>query len=201
MARDDDELERISTMLRQCLGRIDEEAFRLQDSDGDEGDFGTADRIEGATEELQGLVESLLAVEDPDEADVNKVVAERAAARLQKVSVPVIQRLRLADGDPVAAVSRATLANAVDRALAMAVTSIEPGGQLTLCTRGEDRAVVVELEVLGAGAQEGVSERAETLRDFVAGFGGTCAVRSERGDLFLVLEVPRVMASEPRDRG
>ena len=201
MAREDTDLEQLSTMLRQCLGRIDEEAFRLQESDGEPVDFGEADRLEEATFELRDLVESLLVVEATEEADVNEVVSSVASARLQEVSVPLVQRLRLSEGSARAAVSRSVLATAVDRALSMAVGAVRAGGQLNLSTRVERDAVVLEFECQGCDLGDGACERAETLRDFVEGFGGSCAVRCEQEDLFFVLEVPRVNATEPSDRG
>ncbi len=201
MAREDTDLEQLSTMLRQCLGRIDEEAFRLQESDGEPVDFGEADRLEASTFELQDLVESLLVVEASEEADVNEVVASVASARLQEVSVPLVQQLRLSEGCPRAAVSRSILATAVDRALSMAVGTVRAGGQLNLSTRVERDAVVLEVECLGCDPEDGAYERAETLRDFVKGFGGSCTARCEQEDLFFVLEVPRVNATEPSDRG
>lgn len=188
-------------MLRQCLGRIDEEAFRLQECDGEPVDFGEADRLEEATFELRDLVESLLVVEATEEADVNEVVSSVASARLQEVSVPLVQRLRLSEGSARAAVSRSVLATAVDRALSMAVGAVRAGGQLNLSTRVERDAVVLEVECQGCDLEDGACERAETLRDFVEGFGGSCAVRCEQEDLFFVLEVPRVNATEPSDRG
>lgn len=201
MAREDSELEHLSTMLRQCLSRIDAEAYRLQDPDGERLDCAGADLLEEATEELHGLVDSLLSADPAAETDVNEVVSEVASARLQRLAVPVVQRLMLAKSPARAAVTRTDLGTAVDRALTLAVNWIQPGGQLTVSTRAEPGAVVIELESLGCNLEDSVSERAETLRDFVREFGGSCTVHSEQNDLFLVLEVPRVIATEPSDRG
>lgn len=203
MARDDSDLEQLSTRLQQCLGRIEEEAFRLQASDEEPFDFGEVDRLEQATETLHDLVGSLLDAEDGpcDEADVNAVVSEVASARLQHVQVPLVQRLLLATGDTRVAVSRAALTTAVSRALTMALGELLAGGQLTLSTRREPGAVVVEIEALGCRTGAGLAERAETLREFVRQLGGACTVQSDQDDLFLVLELPRVIATEPSDRG
>ena len=80
MASRDQDLDKLSALLGQCLGRIDEEAYRLQ-QDGDDVDFDTADRLEEHTSELQGLIDSLMVVDmGSDETDVNSVVRKVAEA-------------------------------------------------------------------------------------------------------------------------
>ena len=81
MAREDTDLEQLTSMLQRCLGRIDEEAFRIQANGVDGLDLGETDRLEAATEELQDLIGSLVVAETADEeADVNAVLEEAAAA-------------------------------------------------------------------------------------------------------------------------
>ena len=59
----DRELDRLTTLLGQCLGRIDEQAYRLQRVDDDAedcADDGVADVLENEAARLQELVGSLL---------------------------------------------------------------------------------------------------------------------------------------------
>ena len=53
-----------------------------------------------------------------------------------------------------------------------------------------------EVESLGSHPDYHAAERAQTLCDFVAEFGGSCNVRSEGFDLYMVIELPQVMATD-----
>jgi len=201
MAHDDPELEKLTAMLQQCLGRIDEEAFRLQETGGETVDFGEIDRLDDATADLQHLIDSLLVVDmGSDEADVNRIVENVADACLQRIEVPVVQRLSLCPEATHVAAPGSLVTVAVQRAMELAIAPLGPGDELNLTTRVEHDAVVFEIESRGSHQDEAMSERSETLRDFVEGFGGGCTVRAEREDLFLVLELPQVMATDPSDR-
>ncbi|MFN3243109.1 MAG: hypothetical protein ACE37K_16535 [Planctomycetota bacterium] len=201
MAHDDPDLEKLTAMLQQCLGRIDEEAYRLQDAAADTFDFGEVDRLDEVTADLQQLIDSLLVVDmGDDEADVNQVVERVADACLQRIEVPIVQRLELCPEAARVAVPTALVTVAVQRAMDLATDPLGPGDEIHLITRVEHDAVVFEVESHGSHPIEAADERAETLRDFVAGFGGGCTVRSEREDLFLVLELPQVMATDRSDR-
>ena len=81
-----------------------------------------------------------------------------------------------------------------------AVWPLEPGGQLKLGTRVEQGAVVVEIESLGCDLDDHLPARAETLCDFLDNLGGNCTVHREQDDLYIVLELPQVLAADPRDR-
>ena len=88
----------------------------------------------------------------------------------------------------------------MQRALGLAVSPLEPGGQLKLGTRVEQGAVVVEIESLGCDLDDHLPARAETLCDFLDNLGGNCTVHREQDDLYIVLELPQVLAAGPRDR-
>lgn len=201
MAHDDLELQKLTAMLQQCLGRIDEEAFRLQDADTAGFDFGEAERIDDATCELQGLVESLLVVDaDNGPADVNEIVARVARDCLHRLDVPIVQRLQLCRGATRVDAAGSLVSVAVQRAVELATASLGPGGELDLSTRLEQGAVLVEIESRGSDDIGNVAERSATLQAFVEDFGGGCTARAEKRDLFLVLELPQVMATDPGDR-
>ena len=201
MAREDTDLEQLTSMLQRCLGRIDEEAFRIQANGADGLDLGETDRLEAATEELEELIGSLVVAETADEeADVNAVLEEAAAARLQHLDVPIVQRLDLCQEAARVAAPTAMVTVAVQRALGLAVSPLEPGGQLRLGTRVEQGAVVVEIESLGCDLDDHLPARAETLCDFLDNLGGNCTVHREQDDLYIVLELPQVLAAGPRDR-
>lgn len=201
MAHDDPELEKLTLMLQQCLGRIDEEAYRLQENGGETVDFGEVERLEDATTDLQQLIDSLLVADSGDEeADVNQVVEHVANASLQRLEVPVVQRLNLCPAATRVAAPSSLVTVAIQRAMDLAVAPLGPGDELNLTTRVEHDAVVFEVESLGSHPIDAATERSETLREFVESFGGGCTVRTEREELFLVLELPQVMATDPSDR-
>ncbi|HEB52065.1 MAG TPA: hypothetical protein ENI87_02295 [bacterium] len=194
------DLDKLTRLLGQCLGRIDEEANRLVD-DGEDVDFDTADRLEDDTETLQRLVDELLVAEAEDDgADLNQIVAQAAESCLQELNVPVVLRKNLTVDAATIATPRPLAAVAVQRALALVMEHLEPGDELSLVTRVETDTAVVEIECSADHTDSHAQERSATLQEFVTDFGGRCLVRSEneRG-LFLVLELPRVMASERRE--
>lgn len=195
MASNDD-LDKLTSLLGQCLGRIDEEAFRMQEK-GEEVDFDTADRLEAETGTLQELVESMLVVEmDSDETDVNQVVARVAESCLQEVAVPIVMRQMLTTESAMVAAPAALVNVALQRALVLAVTPLGPGDELRLSTRVDSGSVLVEIESLGSQPDGNASDRSETLREFVEELGGTYQMRQNGQDLFLMIELPQVMATD-----
>ncbi|MCK5940719.1 MAG: hypothetical protein KAI24_02020 [Planctomycetes bacterium] len=200
MAHDDSELDRLSDLLRQCLGRIDEEAFRLQENEGETFDFGELDRLDDVTVDLQQLVDSMLVIEsDSDEADVNAIVDRVTQDCLQDLAMPIVTRLSLCPEATAVAVPPSMLTVAVQRAIALVVDGLGPGDELALGTRIERDTVLLEIEGHGACTDETFDHRAATLQEFVDGFGGSCTARASREDLFLVLELPQVMATDRSD--
>ena len=82
----------------------------------------------------------------------------------------------------------------------MAAEPLMPGGHLGLTTRAAQGNVIVEIEGLGGQTGDSVADQSESLRELVVELGGTCTVYSERGDRYLVLELPQVMVTDSSDR-
>ena len=75
MTQRETDLERITSLLGQCLGRIDEQAYRLQQLGDDDEDFAAAETFEEAAATLQELIGSLLhAGERVDDAAADPIV-------------------------------------------------------------------------------------------------------------------------------
>jgi len=194
MASRDSDLDRLSSLLGQCLGRIDEEAYRLQ---RDETDFDQAERLEDQTAELQGLIDSLLVVDmGADEVELNDVVSRVAESFLQQLNVPIVLRQSLTTESTLVAAEASLVNVAVQRAMVLAVEPLGPGDELALTTRIESGSVVFEIESHGSQSECSLDERGETLRDFLQGFGGNCQLRTENLDHFMVIELPQVMATD-----
>ena len=200
MAHDDSELEQLSYRLMRCLGRIDEEAFRLQTHDGEHFDFGEVERITYATDELVEAVDSLLVVA-PVEAptDVNAIVTGVTAECLDNLNVPVVQRHTLCDHGSEVSAPASMVRVAVRRAMSLAASSLVAGSELSVSTRNTQGAVLVEISALGCRLDDGLEDRVETLRAFLSDFGGGCTVFCEQDDLYLVLELPQVMVTDQGD--
>ena len=201
MAHDNSKLDRLSSALVQCLSRIDEEAFRLQDLVGDHFDFEEVERIEIATDELQGLFDSLLVIETiTDQAVVNETLTAAATDCLQDLGVPVVQSQNFCEQAAVITAPPALVAAALRRAVSMAAAPLMPGGHLSLTTRVAQDTVIVEIESLGGQTEHTLTDQSESLQELVVELGGTCAVYRERGDRYFVLELPQVMATDSSDR-
>ena len=196
MASNDSDLDKLTLLMGQCLGRIDEEAFRLQEK-GEDVDFDTADRLEDETGMLHELVESMLDVEmNSDETNVNQIVARVAESCLQELTVPIVLRQTLTAESSMVVAPAAMVNVAVQRAMALAVKPLGPGDELRLTTRLDCGSVLFEIESLGSHPDSNAGDRVETLREFVEELGGTCQMRQDAEDLFLVLELPQVMATD-----
>ena len=101
MASNDSDLDKLTLLMGQCLGRIDEEAFRLQEK-GEDVDFDTANRLNDETGMLHELVESMLDVEmNSSETNVNQIVARVAESYLQELAVPIVLRQTLTAESPI----------------------------------------------------------------------------------------------------
>jgi hypothetical protein len=196
MTSKDSDLGKLTSLMGQCLGRIDEEAFRLQEK-GEDVDFDTADRLEDETGILHELVESMLDVEmNSDETNVNQIVARVAESCLQELTVPIVLRQTLTAESSMVVAPAAMVNVAVQRAMALAVKPLGPGDELRLTTRLDCGSVLFEIESLGSHPDSNAGDRVETLREFVEELGGTCQMRQDAEDLFLVLELPQVMATD-----
>ena len=196
MASNDSDLNKLTVLMGQCLGRIDEEAFLLQEH-GTDVDFATADRLDSETETLYGLVDSMLSIEtNSNETNVNQIVTRVTQSTLQELSVPVVLRQALTTESSQVQAPTALVNVAVQRAMALAVKPLGPGDELRLTTRIDCDSVLIEIESRGSSIVSCASDRVETLREFVEDFDGTCQMRQEGSDLFLVLELPQVMATD-----
>lgn len=190
-------LDRISALLGQCLGRIDAHAYRAQELDEPESAFLTAEEIDHETAELQELVGSLLDnVVAADDADLNHIVDQAVRSCIAAIEMPIVVRQRLCPDLPRVACSPGPLTFAVQRALGIGIGHLEPGGELTLVTRRECDAIVFEMESRGDVGDGNLRERTATLCEFVTGLHGSCrAEADEQGTLLLALELPTVLAT------
>jgi hypothetical protein len=197
------ELDRLTTLLGQCLGRIDEQAYRLQqvgDEAEDCADDGVADVLENEAARLQELVGSLLERADaPEQSDLDDVVHASVRGCMQELGSPIVVRQRLAGELPPIACTPGQLAYAVQRALVLATSRLDVGGELRVTTRREDDCAVLELEGQGTRNDRNLQDRAQTLCEFVSSFRGTCRVAyDEQQNLLIVLELPLALAIDER---
>lgn len=193
-------LDRITSLLGQCLGRIDEHAFRVQSLDDIDTTLLTAEEIDNETAELQELVGSLLDnVVDEDEAEINHIVEQAVRSCVAAVAMPLVVRQRLARDLPRVACGPGQLTFAVQRAIGMAMNNLEPGGEIVVTTRRENDCVVFELESQGRETDPHVNERAATLCEFVESFHGRCRARcDDQGTLLVAIELPVAYAPDER---
>ncbi len=189
----DRNLDHLTTLLGQCLGRIDERAYQLQQLGDDDSDLDPHEVLESETTALQDLVGSLLdRCAEIEHANLANIVTRAITECLQEVGRPVVVRRQLAEGLPDIACQPAQLAYAVQRALVIAAGRLEVGGELVVTTRADGDSVLLEIESRGAMRDRHLQERAETLCDFVAAFHGNCRIELEdSGNLLVAIELPR----------
>lgn len=196
------ELDRLTQLLRQCLGRIDAAAFRCQTDGGDIEPEACIEQLGLETVQLQELMASLLdaAARMPESqaADLNQIVHRALQQNLQHCTTPVVLRSRLGTRLPNVGCTASQVSHAVQRALQLGIGHAGHGGVVEVFTRRDEDVVVFELQAEGHGTAE-TRSRAATLAEFVASWGGRCRIeRSEAGLLLLLLELPTV--SVPDDR-
>lgn len=189
------DLDHLTTLLGQCLGRIDEQAYRLQRVDDDEDEIDgaeVADVLENEAATLQELVGSLIEQsEAPERSDLNRVVDGAVRGCMAELGTPIVVRQRLAAELPPIACRPGQLAFAVQRALVLATGRLDVGGELLVTTRREDDQVVLELEARAAQRDRNLQQRVQTLCEFVASFRGNCRVaHDEKHNLLVVMELP-----------
>jgi signal transduction histidine kinase len=198
MSKRELDLDRLTALLGQCLGRIDEQALRAQrQGDGDDGDV-AGDAFEGEAVTLQELVASLLATEqEPPSADLERTVDRAVQSYVAEIGIPLVVRMRLGRDLPRVACGPQQLAHVVRRSLVLAADQLDVGGELIITTRREHDTVALEIESRGAAGERHPHHRAraETLCDFVASLGGTCRLAlDEQLNLLLGIELPAAMA-------
>jgi hypothetical protein len=196
MKREPD-LDRLTTLLGQCLGRIDEQAYRLQRlDDNEDGDAGVDDVLEHEAASLQELISSMLEqVETVDQSDLNTVIAAAVSSCLRELEVPIVVRQRLSPDLPPIACNPGQLTFAVQRALVLCTSALGAGDELWLTSRRDGDQVVLEIECPAAGQDRNLAARSQTLCEFAAAMRGNCRVdRDDRGSLLVVLELPAALA-------
>ena len=191
------DIDRITTLLSQCLGRIDEQVLRIQQQREEATDF-LGDVLESEAATLQELMDSLIqTVLAEDRADLNRTVAQAIEACLAETDIPVVVKQQLADGLPPVACAPKELAVAVRRAVSLVIGQMPPGGELTLQTRSEEQELVLEIECRNARRDRHLDARSATLCEFVANLAGLCRVGvHDSGSLLLSLQLPQALASE-----
>lgn len=191
----DSELDRLTAMLGQCLGRIDEGAYRVQQA-GDSDDVGALESLlEQETATLNELVTGIVdAVEPSEQCEVRPILAREVDACLAKVGTPIVVRMQLAPKLGPVRCAGNQLASATQRALALATGRMRAGDELAIHARDEGETVVVEFECNGGKRDRNVQQRATTLCEFVAGFGGHCKVDVDgQKRLLIALELPKTI--------
>lgn len=200
MADRDPDLDDLTTLLGQCLGRIDEQAYRLQrGNDGDDDEAG--DVLEQEAARLQEIIGSLLAASNPDQADradLDRTVARSVEGCLRELGFPLVVRQSLAGDLPPVACRPGQLAYAVQRALLLGTSQAGPGGEIAITTRAGNDEVVFELEALGSGGDRHLTERTLTLQEFVLDLNGRCNSRVADGRLWIVIELPCCLLPDDR---
>ena len=193
------DIDRITTLLSQCLGRIDEQVLRIQQQREEATDF-LGDVLESEAATLQELMDSLIqTVLAEDRADLNRTVAQVVESCLAETDIPVVVRQQLAPGLPPVDIAPSQLAVALRRALSLAIGQMPPGSELLLQTRCEEQELVLEIECSAAKRDRHLNARAATLCEFVANLAGLCRVGvHDNGSLLLSLQLPRALASEER---
>lgn len=200
MSRRHEDIERLTTLLGQCLGRIDERAYQLQRLPDDEEDFDAADALEHEAATLQELVAALIDQSAlPDRADLNRCVSAAVQACLDELGRPVVVRQRLQAKLPLIGCSPGQVAFAVQRALMLGFGRLAAGEEILLVTRREGDSVVFELECHGQRADRHLAERTATLCEFVADLQGTCRIHEDHhGTLLMAIELPTALTLDDR---
>ncbi|MFO1076572.1 MAG: hypothetical protein U1E73_02475 [Planctomycetota bacterium] len=196
MSRRETELDRITSLLGRCLGRIDEQAYRLQHGIHDEDEV--SDVLEREAALLQELISTIAELPGRAEhADLNRTVEQAVRGCVAELETPIVVRQRLAAELPRIACTPGQLAYAVQRAVMLAIGSAEAGDVLIVATSAQGDGVLCEFEAQLAAGVAHAADRAATLTEFVAGFGGSCRIQSDtRGSLLIAFELPVALVAE-----
>ena len=187
---------RLTSLLRQCLARIDEQANLVQRLDGKVSGSMASFLFDDEDTTLRGLLESLLAWSEPeDHADLNRVVRQTVQSFLGATHIPVVVREELAPDLPPIGCGPVPLTCAVRRALVLALGRVDAGRELTVTTRAETDSVVFEVERHSTECEYHLKERALTLCEFVARLQGECRIDFDgRGALLIAIDLPRALS-------
>jgi hypothetical protein len=190
------DLDRLTTLLSQCLGRIDDQIVRMHELREDAHDF-LGDVLEGEAATLQELIDSLIEhVVAEEQADLNRAVAQGVTSSLAAITMPVVVRQQLAPDLPRVGCGSSELAFALQRTLSLVLGQMRAGGELVLQTRLDGEGVVLEVTGHDVRADRHLPERTTTLCEFVAQLDGHCEVHEDRGSLRLSIELPRATVAE-----
>ncbi|MCA8978305.1 MAG: hypothetical protein KDC98_26490 [Planctomycetes bacterium] len=192
MTHRETDLDRITTLLGQCLGRIDEQAYRLQQTEDEGEDYEACEVLETEAAMLQELISSVVyAAKRSEDSDLNRIVEHSLRGCVAELDIPVVVRSQLQPGLPRIACPAGQLAFAVQRALMLVLGSIRSGGEIAAGTRLEGDTVWLEIESPDAQGDSHFSERAATLSEFVTAFHGNCRIDSDgRGTCLVAMQLP-----------
>jgi signal transduction histidine kinase len=199
MTHRETDVDRLTSLLGQCLGRIDEQAYRVQQL-GDECDDETAAQtFEEAAATLQELIGSLMSAESQQSPDaaVEPVLRRAIDQLIGELGVPIVVRQRIAGGLPKVACSPGQLAFALQRALMLAVTAMQAGAEVSIEARVDADQVLVEIESQCPGGIRDLSDRSRTLREFATELRGNCLCDTDgHGNILIALELPVALVTE-----
>jgi hypothetical protein len=199
-------LGQLTTLLSECLGRIDAQAFELQRAgETDDLPSGADDVLTHEATELQELVRSLLATGALESCNLNGVLGRVLTQCLRGLPGPLLVRQRVDPDLPLVGCNREGLAAAVQRALLLAGNHLAIGDELRIDTRVEGQQVLLELEACGGSHDPDLAARAQTLCEFVANLPGHCRVEQDaQHHLLIAFELPLATvdntAGTPSDR-
>lgn len=197
MTSRDPELDRITTQLGKCLGRIDEQAYRLQQGDGYVDDFEICDALEEEAAMLQQLIGSVMQHANTSETcDLNRIVEHSLRGCVAEIGVPVVVRQNLARHLPKIPCAPGQLAFAVQRALMLALGGAVAGDEIAVDSRVDGDSVLLEIESSLSGEAH-LDERAATLGEFVADLGGSCRIDTNgRSACLIAMVLPAALVAD-----
>ena len=131
-----------------------------------------------------------------EDADLNRIVEQGLRSCTAELGVPVVIRQNLAGGLPRIACAPGQLAFAVQRALMLALGSIEVGGEIGVTTRMDREAVLLEIESPALDDDSHLGERAATLTEFVISLRGSCRVDTHDRSCLIAMELPASLVAD-----
>ena len=193
MDKDDRDLDKLSDLLGEVLGRIDKNAGELVRSDADDP-AQMAEQLESDTERLHGLVDELvqaaLDVDELERSNANIVVEKCLRDFLQVIDYPLVVRQTLSARTDLVACAPSQLTRGIQRALSLAASHAGHGGELSVRTTTKRQSVIVQLHSSGHGTQH-LTDRTQTLRAFIEELRGELHAKVDsHGALDLEMKLP-----------
>ena len=180
MPDDRSPIDELGELLNSCLGRISAHLDRFSASRRPEDLEPLIAHMDEEAKRVEALVTLLCrCVAKPrlSREDIEKLVRRTSDNVLSSLAAPVVVRTQSPEELPDLAVDVESLEAALRRAIVLGTDHAGPGGELTISTRGQPRAVVFELAA-NPGSSEGqpsVYDRCATLEKFVEELGGHCS--------------------------